>query len=220
MSSDGSGLLRFRAPFQPGSIQLEGWTLTTHPRLSPDGRQLAIGGFAPSSNGAGQGLYVTDLTGGSAHHIFRGQASEPAWSPDGTEIAFLGPAGQIWVVGADGRGLRALPLPTGSRFAGEPAWSPDGTRLAFSVEGAGLWIVQADGSGLTQLVGPDIQPNTPSWAADGSSVAFSGSNRTRPAGGDGPTNISSIDVATSVVTPLVAGPGYDLQPTWWLPPAG
>jgi Tol biopolymer transport system component len=63
----------------------------------------------------------------------------PAWSPDGSQIAFAGwprrvslegdlPT-RIYVVGADGSGLRAVPG-TGGGYG--PVFSPDGHTLAFS----------------------------------------------------------------------------------------
>jgi dipeptidyl aminopeptidase/acylaminoacyl peptidase len=68
--------------------------------------------------------------------------SGPAWSPDGTQIAFVAAVpGEDWdlelgsdvyVVAADGGEPRAL---TGSdRGHASPVWSPDGTRIACVVE--------------------------------------------------------------------------------------
>ena len=81
----------------------------------------------------------------------------PAWSPDGSRIAFnrsgLTPSGgaDVWVIGADGTGARAV---TSSHSVGAgPLWSPDGTLLAYE-QFAGMqlppstdvWVVGADGS--------------------------------------------------------------------------
>ena len=56
----------------------------------------------------------------------------PAWSPDGKRIAFTSNRDgnyEIYVMNADGTGLRNLTQPPG---AGQlRAWSPDGKRLAF-----------------------------------------------------------------------------------------
>ena len=54
---------------------------------------------------------------------------EPAWSPDGTKIAFFRAASGIYVMDADGTGV-TLVTPTPGRI-GLPAWSPDGTKIAF-----------------------------------------------------------------------------------------
>ena len=69
----------------------------------------------------------------TARRLTRGTADfAPAWSPDGTRLAFLradgGPA-QLWLLPAGGgepEQLTSLPL-----GAGAPVWSPDGTKIAF-----------------------------------------------------------------------------------------
>jgi Tol biopolymer transport system component len=72
----------------------------------------------------------------------------PAWSPDGSKIAFEGTASHtlasIFTVHPDGTQL--LPLTSGEDFG---AWSPDGTKVAFTRRrhGAdGVWIVDAASS--------------------------------------------------------------------------
>jgi Tol biopolymer transport system component len=67
---------------------------------------------------------------GEPRQLTRGPAdSAPAWSPDGTRVAFLRGAGgpsQVWLLPLDGgepEQLTALPL-----GAGAPRWSPDGAR--------------------------------------------------------------------------------------------
>jgi len=57
----------------------------------------------------------------------------PSWSGDGSVMAFAGVKGeklrQIYLVGADGKGLHAVP---GTRGGADPVLSPDGSTLAFS----------------------------------------------------------------------------------------
>ena len=79
----------------------------------------------------------------------------PAWSPDGTKIAFVSNAGghnEIWVVNADGTGPKRLTVSaTSDTF---PAWSPDGLRIAFARNDRvtfrdDIWVMSAaNGSGL------------------------------------------------------------------------
>ena len=61
---------------------------------------------------------------------------EPAWSPDGTQIAFTSnrPAANldIYVMNADGTGQTRLTNNAARRP--DPAWSPDGTKIAFTID--------------------------------------------------------------------------------------
>jgi TolB protein len=74
---------------------------------------------------------ATNLTPGVA-------AVEPAWSPDGTKIAYVVetfPGDQIWVMNTDGSDPKQL---TSGSEDTNPAWSPDGSEIAFgSTRGGG-----------------------------------------------------------------------------------
>jgi dipeptidyl aminopeptidase/acylaminoacyl peptidase len=98
-----------------------------------------------------------------------GNGSDPAWSPDGTLIAYLAPGGpsgsEIWLVGADGTGPRML----AAAVSTPPRWSPDG-RLIYYADELGRWYsVEPDGSELSELgfvaaegMAVDWQPIPPS----------------------------------------------------------
>jgi hypothetical protein len=125
------------------------------------------------------------------------QVAEPAWSPDGTTIAYtryrldaentFRPA--IQVVAATWGESRTL-----IRDAHAAAWSPDGGRLAFAsvrdrngkrcgsdeCNYAGeIYIAAADGSGLRRLTANEGDDAYPAWSADGSRILFS-SDRNLP----------------------------------------
>ena len=101
----------------------------------------------------------------------------PAWSPDGSRIAFLSTrngAFSIFTMAPDGSDVRSIaPSLRGGEYS-PFVWSPDGSRVAFAWASSQepywvLYTVGADGSGLTRL-GRTI--TAPAWSADSSFLAF------------------------------------------------
>lgn len=95
----------------------------------------------------------------------QGGGMQPAWSHDGTQLAFVrGVAGvaRIFVVRADGSGLRAV-TPTAACDCEHPTWSPDGTQIAYMGPGTlsrPVMVVPAAG-GVPRKV--DDNGLAPSW---------------------------------------------------------
>jgi TolB protein len=102
--------------------------------------------------------------------------TSPAWSPDGTRIAFvrwIGDAPDIFAVGADGSNLVRLTDNPGQDF--EPTWSPDGTLIAFVSERDGIsaaYIMDADGANQRPFPGLPDGVASLDWSPDGSRVVF------------------------------------------------
>ncbi|GAA1798425.1 protein kinase domain-containing protein [Actinomadura chokoriensis] len=93
---------------------------------------------------------------------------DPEWSPDGSKIAFTrGPDehSTIWVVNADGSGLRAVTTGTGDDM--DPAWSSDGRWLCYvrgKVADPVVHAVRADGTGDRVLTPRGLVIGHPYWA--------------------------------------------------------
>lgn len=86
--------------------------------------------------------------------------ARPAFSPDGTKVAFAGAAG-LFVVDRTGRDLVQLTTRPPNEywpFDTNPAWSRDGTRIYFARTGyeapGRLFVVPSDASGTATAVGP------------------------------------------------------------------
>jgi hypothetical protein len=99
-----------------------------------------------------------------------GDTASPAWSPDGSRIAFTRGEGAdlgVHVMYADG--TEPIRLAAGS----EPAWSPDATRIAFvGDDGDGIFVMDAGGSDVDRLTGPGEPDASPAWSPDGGRIAF------------------------------------------------
>ncbi len=113
--------------------------------LSPDGKRLAYTTWPENGSPADRSVYLAPTGGGPAVRLTQPLTSDPAFSPDGKRIAYLGLAGSPdWQPGAErGRQLWITPVEGGSpiqvyelappgRIA-SPTWSPDGRTLAVLV---------------------------------------------------------------------------------------
>jgi uncharacterized delta-60 repeat protein len=121
------------------------------PAWFPDGSAIVVGGSEIVVINTANGSYRKQLT----HTPYGFISTNPAWSPDGTKIAFerrreladgLYPD-EIFVMNADGSNQVNL-TNTPTEFEWSPAWTPDG-RITFIRDG--LYVMNADGSNQTRL---------------------------------------------------------------------
>jgi Tol biopolymer transport system component len=92
----------------------------------------------------------------------------PAWSRDGSQIAFHSDVNksskQIWVMSATGADQHAV-LATAAEDA-NPTWAPDNYHLAFQSgvnDSADIYIVGVDGKGLSELTFGSGADTVPDW---------------------------------------------------------
>ena len=124
MNADGSG--QRQITHAPGGLG------DFYPVVSPDGSTIAYWEGSPTGQDGGPDdaeIYTVPLTGGSPTRLTHNMYSniEPAWSPDGTKIAYWD-GGDLFVMRADGRDQHRV-ASVGGSWA--PAWSPDGKQIAF-----------------------------------------------------------------------------------------
>src|SRR5262249_59180452 len=98
------------------------------PTFAPDGKSFAYVSSQPGS----RDIYVQRVDARAAFDITADSPAddtEPAFSPDGSQIAFRSEreGGGIFVMGATGDSPKRL-----TEFGHNPAWSPDGTQLVFA----------------------------------------------------------------------------------------
>jgi Tol biopolymer transport system component len=95
--------------------------------LSPDGTRLVVSTGSAYLADVPDALYALDMATGARRKLAAGV--QPAFSPDGAQLAFIGDRA-ISVMRGDGSGTRRV-VELGDHGAHSVKWSPDGRRLAF-----------------------------------------------------------------------------------------
>lgn len=160
-----------------------------HPAVNPWLERPADG---PEDDGE---IWVMNADGSNQTRVIEAQpgleVSWPAWSPDGSQIAYArwetdaDPSKQevdIWVANADGTAARALA--DGPEWQWIPRWTPDGDWVTFTNEAyGGPWIdagpqspeggYGVQGPAFDAAEGPAVRPEADLWRirADGSGAA-------------------------------------------------
>ena len=151
---------------------------------APDGQRIA---YYSKNRG---GIWLTPALGGVPKQLTQ-FGSAPAWSHDGSSIAFQSdpirdvsagsrnslPPSTIWIVSSQG-GTPTQLTQTGNPPGGHgaPSWSPDGNRIVFAVDDfltSYIWSVSVKGDDLKRVTDPQVAGATdPVYSLDGESIYY------------------------------------------------
>jgi dipeptidyl aminopeptidase/acylaminoacyl peptidase len=187
-------------------------------------------------------IWLADAKSGELRQLTshaKKSSTSPAWSPDGTKLAFATDRDekrQVYVI--DPRGGEARKLTSVEEGVGSFAWAPDGKSVAFTstdaktdadkerekkfgdfdVIGEGyrmshLWVFDLATDKARRLTSGAFTVGQFSWSPDATQIAFD--HRINSANTSGATaDISVVSVADGKVRPLVTQPGSDAGPVW------
>lgn len=173
--ADGKGLCRLR------EVGEDGWGFSGHAEWSPDGGEIALFGGARNN----PQIFVVDAAGKNPRAVTdRGGTNlDPAWSPDGRTLVFVGcPQSicfendyEIYTVPVEGG--TAARLTFNSVRDHDPYFSRDGSQIAWLQRtdatahlGIGAWgiaLMAADGSGQRTVIDDGEINSKPHWGHDG-----------------------------------------------------
>ena len=192
-------------------------TISLSPRISPDNSRLAFASLG--RDGWAIRMYSLELdrlvafSAGAAG----GSNQSPAWSADGTRIAFSSARTgnpEIWVADSSGGNLRKLTNFRGPNVS--PTWNPrTNAQLAWVSGRTGrpqIYTMDLDGAN-NQRITDGGYAVSPSWSPNGQLLAFSWNRKYGP-GDPGGVDIHVIDLASKNYLQLTHESGSNDFPVW------
>jgi eukaryotic-like serine/threonine-protein kinase len=189
------------------------------PTLSPDGKTLAFvrsTGTGPDAN-TRLDIFIQRVGGGNAINLTPDSPEndmQPAFSPDGTRIAFRSErdGGGIFLMGSTGESVKRL-----ADFGYNPCWSPDGREVVVSsvewldVMSRGtqgeLWVIDV-ASGARRRIATPGDAVQPAWSPDGRRIAYWSVSDA------GQRDVFTVPAAGGPVVAVTTDAAVDWDPVW------
>jgi TolB protein len=191
-------------------------SISLTPRWSPDASRIAFTCFVPFRGVTSPQICIYSALSDKLISFprYRGSSSSPAFSPDGSQLAFMSSQGgdpQIYLTDSNGGGLKRITFAAG--VSTSPAWNPKtGKQIVFVSDRAGdpvLYLANSDGTDVQRLDMPDMgYVVDPAWSPNGQLLAFSWR---RP---NGNFDIYIMDIVSRQLVELTRDAGRNERPSW------
>ncbi len=191
--------------------------ISLSPRISPDNTRIAFASLG--REGWAIRMYSLELfrivsfPAGTAG----GSNQSPAWSADGSKIAFSSSRtgdSEIWVADANGGNLHSITSLKGPNVA--PTWNPrSNSQIAWAGGRTGLpqiYTMDADGANVQRLTDSGYAVS-PSWSPNGQFLTFAWDRKYGP-GAPGGYDIYVMDIASKRWLQLTHDAGVNDYPSW------
>jgi serine/threonine-protein kinase len=165
-------------------LPLRAWV---HPRVSPDGSQLAVG--TDDGTEAAVWIYALNGVGEPRRLTFEGRNTSPIWMPDGKQVTFQSDREgdlSLFIQQADGlKPAERIAKPAAGFSLRPESWSKDGALafLKFPPSGSGdIWVLSQDGGEPKPLVAlSDSNKRYTAFSPDGHWFAYASSELSKGA---------------------------------------
>lgn len=196
--------------YGPRQVTADGF-LSLMPRWSPDRRYIV---FTTYRGRTRQDIDVIELATGKRATLISmaGLNITPAFSPDGTEVAFASSNegnAELYKYNVRTKALTRLTVNNGGDLS--PAWAPSGRELAFVSDRGGspqIYLMSVDGSNVRRLTFEGDHNAAPAWSPRGNWIAYV------CRGQDRQYKLCLITPDGQKRVQITSGPGVDDSPSW------